>query len=32
MEALNVFYYCTYEGELWGREMGGRAHLLGGPP
>lgn len=26
MEALNVFYYCTYEGEPWGR---GRGRLPG---
>lgn len=31
MEALNIFYYCTYEGEPWGREVGGN-HLPGGPP
>lgn len=30
VEALNVFYYCTYEGEPWGGEVGGC--LPGGPP
>lgn len=29
MEALNVFYYCTYEGELRDWELEGS--LLGGP-
>lgn len=28
VEALNVFYYCTYEGEPWGQ---GEGCPLGGP-